>query len=311
MADTPPTPPDSPSPLPWKPHGAAGPGRRVLGRGLGALIPGADLATLAGVTEIPIEQIRSNSLQPRTGFDQESLEELESSIREHGVLQPVLVRPSPGGTYELIAGERRWRAATSAGLKAVPAIVRQMDDRGALEVALVENLQREDLNPVERARAYRRLLADFGLSQDDVARRVGRSQSSVANTLRLLGLPGEVLASLESGRITEGHARALLAIPEKQKLLETWKQVEKKGLSVRATEAVARRAIISREIRQRKRRDAVDMYIIEHSVSERLGSPTRILTRPKGGGEIRISFFSPEDLERLIEILTGRPGGSR
>lgn len=311
MADTPPSPPDSPSPLPWRPHGSAGPGRRVLGRGLGALIPGADLSTLAGVTEIPIEQIKSNSLQPRSGFDQQSLEELESSIREHGVLQPVLVRPVSGGTYELIAGERRWRAAAAAGLKAVPAIVRQMDDRGALEVALVENLQREDLNPVERARAYRRLLADFGLAQDDVARRVGRSQSSVANTLRLLGLPGEVLASLESGRITEGHARALLAIPEKQKLLETWKQVESKGLSVRATETAARRASISREIHRKRKGTAVDINIIEQSASDRLGSPVRILTRARGGGEIRISFFSHEDLDRLIGILTGRPGGAQ
>ena len=311
MADTPPPPPDSPSPLPWKPHGAAGPGRRVLGRGLGALIPGADLSTLAGVTEIPIEQIKSNSLQPRAGFDPASLGELESSIREHGVLQPVLVRPVPGGTYELIAGERRWRAAASAGLKAVPAIVRQMDDRGALEVALVENLQREALNPVERARAYRRLLTDFGLTQDDVARRVGRSQSSVANTMRLIGLPAEILASLESGRITEGHARALLAIPDREKLIETWKQVEKKGLSVRATETAARRASISREIRHTRSGMAGDISIIEQNASGWLGSPVRILTRARGGGEIRISFFSPDDLDRLIGILTGRSGGSR
>jgi ParB family chromosome partitioning protein len=309
VADTPTPPPDAP--LPWRPSGSGGPGRRVLGRGLGALIPGADRATLVGVTEIPVEQLRANSQQPRAEFDQESLGELEASIREHGVLQPILVRPLPSGAYEVIAGERRWRAAAAAGLKVVPAIVRQMDDRGALEVALVENLQREDLNPLERARAYRRLLADFGLTQDDIARRVGRSQPSVANTLRLLGLPDEVLASLEHGRITEGHARALLAIPDREKLLATWKQVEKKGLSVRATETAARKASISREILQRRRRAAADISIIEQEVSEKIGSPTRILARARGGGEIRIAFFGPEDLDRLLEILTGRPGGFR
>jgi ParB family chromosome partitioning protein len=311
VADTPHPPPDSPSPFPWKPQGTAGPGRRALGRGLGALIPGADLSPLAGVSEIPVERIRANSLQPRAAFDQESLENLEASIREHGVLQPVLVRPVSGEMYEVIAGERRWRAAASSGLKTVPAIVRQMDDRGALEVALVENLQREDLNPVERARAYRRLLADFGLTQDDIARRVGRSQSSVANTLRLLGLPGEVLASLESGRITEGHARALLSIQERQKLLETWTQVEKNGWSVRATEIAARRASISREIRPRKRQIPRDISIIEQNISHNLGSPVRILTRARGGGEIRIAFFSHEDLERLMGLLAGRSGEDR
>lgn len=312
MADSPHLPPDSPAPLPWKAQGSsAGAGRRALGRGLGAIIPGADLSTLAGVTEIPVEQVRSNSLQPRVGLDRESLEDLEASIREHGVLQPVLVRPLSGGMYELIAGERRWRAAASSGLKTIPAIVRQMDDLGALEVALVENLQREDLNPVERARAYHRLLADFGLTQDDIARRVGRSQSSVANTLRLLGLPGEVLASLESGRITEGHARALLAVPQQQKLLEIWEQVEKKGLSVRATEAAARRASISREILPRSAKKSQDINIIQQEISDRLGSPVRILTNAKGRGEIRISFFSLEDLERLIGFLAGRAGGPR
>jgi ParB family chromosome partitioning protein len=205
--------------------------------------------------------------------------------------------------YELIAGERRWRAAVASGLKTVPAIVRDMDDRGALEVALVENLQREDLNPVERARAYRRLLTDFGLTQDEVARRVGRSQSSVANTLRLLSLPGEVLASLESGRITEGHARALLTIEDKQRLLSVWQRVETKGMSVRATEAAARQARISREIRPR-RGITIDINIIQQELSSSLGAPVRIVAKAKGGGEIRVSFFDHDDLDRLIALLT-------
>ncbi|MDR7518687.1 MAG: ParB/RepB/Spo0J family partition protein [Armatimonadota bacterium] len=279
--------------------------RRALGRGLGALIPGADLARHQGVVEIPVDRIRPNALQPRLAFGSEPLSELEASIREHGVLQPVLVRPA-GGEYELVAGERRWRAAAAAGLRTIPAMVRHLDDRSALEAALVENLQREDLGPLERARAYRRLIEDFGMSQEDVARRVGRSQPSVANTLRLLSLPGEVQASLEAGRISEGHARALLTVQDHGRILEVWKQVETKGLSVRATEAAARRASISREIRRRRDRGvSSQVLIIQQSLKDRFGTPIRVDVKRNGRGEIRITFFSIHDLERLVDLLMG------
>lgn len=285
-----------------------GTARRALGRGLAALIPGAEVAAAGSVIDIPVERIRPSSLQPRGSVAPEPLAELEASIREHGILHPVLVRPSGGG-YELIAGERRWRAAAAAGLPTVPAIVRRMDDRGALEAALVENLQREDLNPIERARAYRRLVDDFGLSQDAVARRVGRSQPSIANALRLLRLPSEVQASVEAGRISEGHARALLAIEDRDRLLAAWKQVETKGLSVREAEALASRPTISREKRRRLGSISQEIRIIEQDLSEKLGTPVRILAKAGGSGEIRITFYSPEDLERLHEAIAS-PGSS-
>jgi ParB family chromosome partitioning protein len=249
-------------------------------------------------------------MQPRAGFDEESLAELEASIREHGVLQPVLVRPTPDG-YELVAGERRWRAAATAGLKTVPALVRHLDDRGALEAALVENLQRENLNPMERATAYRRLQDEFHLTQEAVARRVGRSQPSVANTLRLLALPPEVQASLTAGRITEGHARALLAIEDPRHLLSVWKEVEAKGLSVRETESRARTRAISRGIPTRAHQEAGEINIIQQKLQDALGTQVRLRLRRNGSGEIRIAFYTPADLERLLDALTRRGGGPR
>lgn len=282
--------------------------RRGLGRGLGALIPGAEQLQAVGSVEIPTDKIRPNTLQPRSDFSQKSLEELQASIREHGVLQPVLVRPisnSPG-TYEIVAGERRWRAASSVGLKEIPAVVRSMDDRSALEAALVENLQREDLNPIERARAYRKLTEEFGLTQDAVARRVGRSQASVANTIRLLALPPEVMASVEAGRITEGHARALLMLEDVEKIRVVWRKVESNGLSVRATEAAVRRTSISREIHPLAGRKSKDLYNIEQLLTDKIGLPVQIMTKRKQSGEVRITFFTLDDLDRLIGILENR-----
>lgn len=294
-----------------RPAGAPGHQRRVLGRGLAALIPGA-VSDDPGVMEIPVDRIRPNSLQPRSGFGEEPLAELQASIREHGVLQPVLVRPAGSG-YELVAGERRWRAASAAGLRTVPAIVRRLDDRGALEAALVENLQREDLNPVERARAYKRLQEEFRLNQEEIARRVGRSQPSVANTLRLLTLPAEVQASLEGGRISEGHARAILGAPGVPHMLAIWRAVELKGLSVRATEDAVRRAGISRGMKRSRKAEAgnQDIRIIEQSLMEHLGAPVRILARKGGAGEICITFSTAEDLQRLLEALARGAAGRR
>ena len=297
MDDSPPQPPEH----------ARGSRARALGRGLGALIPGADQPRDSGVIDIPIDRIRPNSLQPRGGFKESPLEELAASIREQGILQPVLVRPAADG-YELVAGERRWKAAQAAGLRTIPAMVRHLDDRGALEAALVENLQREDLNAMDRARAYKRLTEEFGLSQEAVARRVGRSQPSVANTMRLLSLPPEVQGSLEAGRITEGHARALLGIEDPARLLTVWRIVEAKSLSVRETEAAARRRSISREMRHGSKGSAKDINIIQQRLSDILGSPVRISVNRRGGGEIRVTFYAPADLDRLLAIMgAGEP----
>lgn len=281
------------------------PTRRALGRGLGALIPGAGQEASPRALELPVETIRPNRMQPRSGFDEESMADLEASIREHGVLQPVLVRPMPDG-YELVAGERRWRAAAAAGMKTIPALVRHLDDRGSLEAALVENLQRDNLNPLERAAAYRRLQDEFHLTQEAVAQRVGRSQPSIANTLRLLALPPEVQASLSAGRITEGHARALLAIEDQQRLLSVWKEVETKGLSVRETESRARQRAISRGIPLRTRRDSGEINIIQQQLRDVLGTQVDLRLRSNGSGEIRIAFYSTADLERLLEVLIRR-----
>ncbi|HET8679842.1 MAG TPA: ParB/RepB/Spo0J family partition protein, partial [bacterium] len=242
-------------------------------------------------------------------FDDAPLAELSASIQEQGVLQPVLVRPVADG-YELVAGERRWRAAKSAGLRTIPAMIRHLDDRGALEAALVENLQREDLNPIDRAKAYKRLTEEFGLGQEAVARRVGRSQPSVANTLRLLLLPAEVQAAVQAGRLTEGHARALLAVESPSRLLDIWRSVEAKGLSVRETELAAKRRIISREISINRRESRGELNIIQQRLTEALGAPVIVSADIKGRGEIRIAFYSPDDLDRLVAALESRPARS-
>ena len=301
---------DTNSPLP--PESPRSPRGKALGRGLAALIPGAGAVQGQATIEIPVDRIRPNSLQPRAEMDRAELGDLEASIREQGVLQPVLVRPIADG-YELVAGERRWRAAMAAGLSSVPAVVKPLAVLGALEAALVENLQREDLSALDRARAYRRLTEEFGLSQDAVAKRVGRSQPSIANTLRLFALPDEVQRSLEAGRISEGHARALLSIRDQRRLLAIWRAVEEKALSVRQTESAAKRLVISREIPGgfTAAVDKREIKNIEQTISEKIGSPTRIVTSRSGRGEIRISFFSPDDFDRLLAALGVETQGAR
>ena len=259
--------------------GTSSPVRRGLGRGLAALIPGSDTETNSPQSEVPISRLRPSRMQPRTGFDSEPLDELKSSIQQHGVLQPILVRPlhDPQGSFEIIAGERRWRAAKEAGLTTVPVVIRTLDDQTALEAALVENLQRQDLNPIDRAKAYRRLTIEFSLTQEALARRVGRSQASIANAVRLLALPPEVCTSLEAGRITEGHARALLALNDEEAIKNLWKKVESQGLSVRATEQAVKRATISREIVRKRQGKSRDINNIEQSLSETMERPSQDL----------------------------------
>ena len=278
--------------------------RRGLGRGLGALIPGADNPAPSGhVQELEIGALMASPFQPRQEMGGAEFDELVASVRRHGILQPIVARPANGG-YQVVAGERRWRAAQAAGLTTVPALVREIHDREALEIALIENLRRQDLNPIERARAYRRLSGEFGLTQEEVAEATGGSRSSVANTLRLLELPQEVQQAIDHGRLTEGHGRALLAVPDRRKLLALWQHVEKRDLSVRETEALVKAATrnVSRETMvRRKGRDPV-LADLAARLQGRYGTNVSILSKGKAG-TIQINYYSLDDLERLIDLL--------
>lgn len=276
------------------------PRRRGLGKGLGALIPGAEAVHHDRPTEVALVNLQANPLQPRQTMDPQELSGLVESIRRHGVLQPIVVRPAAGG-FEVVAGERRWRAAEAAGLTTIPALVRTLTDREALELALVENLQREDLNPMERARAYQRLLQAFGMTQEEVADRVGKSQPSVANAIRLLTLPAQIQASLEAGRISEGHARAILSIGTEAAMLRLWERVERRGLSVRETEALAR-AGISREIRPRLRAQDPQLRTVEQDLSRRYGTKVSV-NGTRSRGHLAVEYYSEEDLQRLLDLL--------
>ncbi|RLA86339.1 MAG: chromosome partitioning protein ParB [Deltaproteobacteria bacterium] len=274
--------------------------RKVLGKGLDALLKGTGMPE-GEVFMCDIDRITPSPLQPRRAVDEKGLEELASSIREKGLLQPLIVR-SRGEGYEIVAGERRWRAALRAGLKKVPVIVREVSDREALEIALVENLQRQDLNPLEEAEAYRVLIEDFGYTQEEVAKRVGKDRSSVANALRLLKLPAEVKEALKEGRITAGHARAILSAGPLEDQLELFRRILKGDLSVREAEGIAKR--------KRGEQEAVDpdLELLLDELREILRAPVRI-RGSRGRGRLEIEFHSLEELERIIEII--REGGRK
>ncbi len=279
-------------------------GAGALGRGLSALIPQRAVGASA-VVEVPLARVVPNPHQPRRHMDDAGLEELAASIREHGVLQPVLVTETLDG-YQLIAGERRVRASRLAGLERIPALVRQLADRDQLEVALVENVQRADLDPIDEATAYRQLMDEFGLTQERVAERVGKARATIANTLRLLDLHPDVQAAIGDGRITEGHGRALGGLPVdgQAHVLGT---VVGQGLSVRQTEELVRRL---REPREPKtaaaapRRLDPDLERVEAELRERLGTKVS-LSRSRKGGRIVIEYYSDEELGRLYERLIG------
>ncbi len=274
-----------------------------LGRGLAALIPQRS-ATDSATQDIPIASIRHNPRQPRIRMDDAALETLAASIREHGVIQPVLVTETIDG-YLLVAGERRVRAARMAGLERVPAVVRQLADRQQLELALVENLQREDLDPLEAARAYRQLLDEFGFTQDELANRVSRARSTVANTLRLLELHPTVQAAVADGQITEGHARAIGGlIPEAQARVAS--TVMEQDLSVRQTEELVRRLREPREARAVTpvRTPDPELERVEEDLRRALGTKVR-LARSRRGGRIVIEFYGDDELTRLYERLVG------
>jgi ParB family chromosome partitioning protein len=280
-------------------------GGAALGRGLASLIP-QRAEPAASVVDIPLARVAPNPHQPRHRWDDSDLADLAASIREHGVLQPVLVTETLEG-YQLIAGERRVRAARLAGLERIPALVRQLADRDQLEVALVENVQRADLDPIDEALAYRQLIDEFGLTQERVAERVGKARATIANTLRLLDLHPSVQAAIGDGRITEGHGRALGGLPIEGQghVLAT---VVTQGLSVRQTEEMVRRLREPRQVREPAAKPRLDEELerVEEDLRQRLGTKVT-LSRSRKGGRIVIEYYSDEELERLYDRLIGGP----
>jgi ParB family chromosome partitioning protein len=282
--------------------------RGGLGRGLGALIPpGSEESEGVGFQELPITAIQPNRRQPRSTFDEEAMAALTASIRELGVLQPVLVRAVVGGAYELVAGERRWRAAKRAGLQVIPALVRTTDDASALEQALVENLQREDLNPLDEAAAYQQLIEDFHLTHDELAARVGKSRAAISNTLRLFQLPPSVQRMLADGQLTAGHARALLSTPDRTFQESLGRRAAQEGLSVRAVEDLARqhndtnRHAATKATTSRLRPPGI------HELEELLAAHLDTRVKVEMGsakGRLIVEFADLEDLERIYRAMT-------
>lgn len=293
---------------------------RGLGRGLGALIPSTgpgdtQIERPAGILELAVNDIIPNPRQPRTRMDEDSLRELAASIKEHGLIQPLIVtraRPTDRSPYQLIAGERRWRAAQLAGLTAVPVVVKEATPQQFLELALVENIQRADLNPLEEAEAYHALMEDFKLNQQAVADRVGKSRVAVANTLRLLRLPDRAKALLADGALTEGHARALLALPDDDALLRAADQVVARELTVRQTEELVRRLVATAQAAPRtiaetdedEDPDRIHTRQLEDAFRGALGTKVA-LSRGRRGGKLVISFFSDEELQTIYDHIVG------
>jgi len=282
----------------------------ALGRGLDALIPGGEPVFEArtggdqqGYLDCEIEIIQPNRYQPRSRFAADELAQLSTSIREQGVLQPLLVRPIDAG-YELVAGERRLRAAKMAGLARVPVVVKTVTDAEMLEMSIVENIQRENLNPMEEADAYHRLISDFGLTQEKAATRVGKSRSAVANFLRLRQLPEPIKASITEGQLSMGHARALLGAETPTQQNAAWRAILRKGLSVRQTEELVKRLRSASETIERKKSTSEDRHLnsVAESLAQRFG--TKVLIKRRGKkGRLEIEFYSTEDLNRLLEIF--------
>jgi len=291
--------------------------RGGLGRGLSALIPGAPEAgeTGSGLLEVPVNAVSPNPKQPRTRFDDETIGALAASIREVGILQPIVVRRAGDGRYEMIAGERRLRAAKAAGLATVPVVVRDSDDQDLLREALIENIHREDLGPIEQAEAFRQLLEELGLKQEELAERVGVSRSHIANTIRLLGLPLQVQQLLTDEKLTAGHARALLSLGDQEAMTSLALRVAAEDLSVRQTEEVVRRFVEApKATTDEKAAKAVEKQLdanlaeVEEILSEQLATRVSIQMGAKRG-KVMIEFGSPDDLERIVsEIIGSGPG---
>ena len=287
---------------------------RGLGRGLGALLGDAALQSQEGGSlSLPISQVEPGLKQPRKRFDEESLQDLADSIRIHGVIQPLTVRRLSSGYYQIIAGERRWRAAKLAGLTEVPAVIIEADDRKVMELGLIENLQREDLNPIEEANGYKVLLDEYGLTQEEVAQRVGKSRPAVANALRLLALPDAVHQLLEEGKLSAGHARAILSVPSGELQKKLAQKVIAEDLSVRQTEALAKRlAAGEKEPPSPSPGPDLSIYLraAEKDLAARFGRQVHIVNGKKKG-KVELGYYNPEDLNALLELLEQLPSDGK
>ncbi|MBA2502446.1 MAG: ParB/RepB/Spo0J family partition protein [Pyrinomonadaceae bacterium] len=283
--------------------------RRVLGRGLSALLSETPKTVDEEMLEIDLDLIEPNNMQPRTRFDEARLEELAQSIRANGLVQPLLVRRR-GGRYQLVAGERRWRAAQRAGLQKIPAVVREIPDEKIFELALIENIQREELNPMEEAHAYKRLIESLNLTQEMLAQRVGRDRSFIANHIRLLKLPNDLQEMVEEEKLSAGHARALLGLETEEAQRSVAKQIIDRSLSVRETERIVKKQ--SSEETEKELKSVVqiksdpNVMAAETKLRRRLSTQVRIITNSNGiGGKLEIEFYSMDDLNRLYELMVG------
>jgi len=298
---------------PGKPKSISKQKKNVLGRGLTALIPTDEMAlldqsenSLDGVRQVSLKQIVANPAQPRRTFPQAELDELANSVKEHGVLQPVLLRPLPDSgeeQYEIVAGERRWRAAQAAALPQIPAIIRQINDQQALELAIVENVQRQDISALDAAVAYRRLQREFNLSQEEIATRVAKSRAAIANTLRLLDLPEEAQTAITQNHISEGHGRAILGVKTDEARKALFRRIMRDGLTVRQTEELARnieKSMGAPLAQKSKAGKSADEKHVEEKLQQILGTRVQLKNGRKGG-QIIISYFSSEELEGLLE----------
>lgn len=274
-----------------------------LGKGLSAIFSENDTEDNNEVVTLKISQIEPNRNQPRRSFDEDALEELSQSIKEHGVLQPILVRPQIYGGYQIVAGERRYRASRMAGLTEIPAIIKELSDSETMQIALIENLQRRDLSDLEEAKGYQTLMDEYGFSQEDVARTVGKSRSAVANTLRLLGLPDDVKELLDQGKLSAGHARALLAVDQDTEIKEAADKIIKEGLSVRQTEKLVKSMGSAKPKKQAVQK--LSPYAeVELALTDALGTKVTVTeNKKKGGGTLNIEFYDPEELFSLTHKL--------
>jgi ParB family chromosome partitioning protein len=282
------------------------PKRTGLGRGLEALIPVGEPPP--GLQQVPVDAIRPNPMQPRSGLDSEALDELAASIQEHGLIQPLVVTTPAPGEYQLIAGERRLEAARIAGLTHVPVLVKEATPQQVLELALVENIQRADLKPLEEASAYRQLIDEFGLTQEAVAERVGKSRATVANAVRLLRLPAPIKTALADGRISEGHARALLGLDDEQQQLGILITILRRGLNVRQTEELVRRMLAPPPEEAPAARPSIALRALEEDFRRALGTKVQLQRNRKGQGRLVIHFYSEEELQTIYDAIVGEVG---
>ena len=278
--------------------------RKALGRGLSALL-GTPEQESEELREIDINRILPNAQQPRKNFDEDGLNELADSIRAHGVIQPIVVQPLPDSFFQIIAGERRWRASQRAGLLRMPAVIREVGTESSLEIALIENLQREDLNPIEEAQAFEKLIVDLGITQEEVANRVGKSRATITNTLRLLRLPAEVQACISENQLSTGHAKALLSLAEPGAILDAARKIIQGTLSVRQAEALVSRSLKGDPKKDSaEKRDVLDPNVSAAIHALELALGTKVTIQDNGGkGRIELHFFSFEEMSRLYEAL--------